>query len=224
MPKASLKSDKSLASTRQRAGEIFQTLAAANPHPQGELHWTNPYNLLVAVTLSAQATDKAVNLVTAKLFPVASSPQAMLDLGEEGLKAIIKTLGLFNSKAKHIIEAAKILIEEFKGEVPSTREELQRLPGVGRKTANVVLNIAFGQPTLAVDTHILRVSKRLGLSQSDDPLRVEQDLLAVIDPNYLQHAHHWLILHGRYQCQARKPHCTTCPLQRMCPSFLYKPI
>lgn len=204
-----------------RIHEIFARLAAKNPHPQSELDYQNPYTLLVAVVLSAQATDVGVNRATAKLFPLASTPQQMIALGEDQVREKIKTLGLFRAKAKHVIELSKKIIEDFGGEVPQSREELQSLPGVGRKTANVVLNVAFGEKTLAVDTHIFRVSNRIPLARGKTPDAVEQGLLKIVPDEYMQHAHHWLILHGRYICKARKPDCPNCPISDLC-SFTEK--
>ncbi|WP_010300538.1 endonuclease III [Candidatus Odyssella thessalonicensis] len=196
--------------------EIFRRFQEREPSPQTELDYTNPYTLLVAVTLSAQATDVGVNKATKSLFKVADTPQKLLDLGEESLKSYIKTIGLFNSKAKNLIAAAKMLVEEFNGQVPRNREELERLPGVGRKTANVVLNVAFGDPLIAVDTHIFRVSNRIGLTQGKTPLDVELQLENGIPGDYRLHAHHWLILHGRYTCKARKPECAKCLIADLC--------
>jgi len=196
--------------------EFFRRLKAIDPHPTTELEYRSTFELLVAVILSAQATDVSVNLATRRLFKLANTPQAMLDLGEDGLKAYIRTIGLFNSKAKNIITACKILKEKHAGEVPSTRDALESLPGVGRKTANVVLNTAFGQPTLAVDTHIFRVANRTGLALGKDPLIVERKLLKSVPRQYLQDAHHWLILHGRYICKARKPNCPECIVRDLC--------
>ena len=201
---------------QQKAEAVFAILAAANPHPVTELVYQDDFTLLVAVVLSAQSTDRAVNLATAKLFAVANTPQAMRDLGVEGLKPYIQTIGLFNTKAANLIKLCDQLITQHGGQVPDRMEALQELAGVGRKTANVVLNTAFGQPTMAVDTHIFRVSNRLGLAKAKNVAQTEQQLLAVIPPQYLQHAHHWLILHGRYCCTARKPHCATCPLVAWC--------
>ena len=195
---------------------FFAALAAAMPDPRSELEHSTPFELLVAVILSAQATDKSVNLATLKLFPVARTPQAILDLGPQGLESYIRTIGLYRTKAKNVIATAKILVEEHGGEVPRTREALERLPGVGRKTANVVLNVAFGEPTIAVDTHVFRVSNRTGLAPGDDPLEVELKLLKVVPPKYLQNAHHYLILHGRYTCVAKKPLCGRCPVYAQC--------
>jgi len=196
--------------------EFFRRLEERNPEPESELEWTNPYTLLVAVTLSAQATDVGVNKATKALFEKVSTPQEMLDLGEEGLKDHIKTIGLFNSKAKNIIKAARDLVDKHGGEVPRDREALEKLGGVGRKTANVVLNVAFGEPTMAVDTHIFRVSNRTGLAPGKTPLAVEKKLLKVVPKKYAVHAHHWLILHGRYICKARKPNCPVCPVSDLC--------
>jgi endonuclease III len=201
---------------KRRASLIFKRLAEANPAPITELVYANTFELLIAVILSAQATDVSVNKATRALFPVANTPAAIIALGERGLKRHIKTIGLFNSKAKHILATAKILIERHAGEVPGTREALETLPGVGRKTANVVLNTAFGEPTLAVDTHIFRVANRTGLAPGKTPLEVEHGLLAIIPERYLQHAHHWLILHGRYVCMARSPRCADCAIRHYC--------
>ena len=195
---------------------LFTRFQDANPHPVTELQYTNPYTLLVAVALSAQATDIGVNKATKDLFKIVKTPQDMLALGEEKLKSYIKTIGLFNTKAKNVIAAAEILVRDHHGEIPRTREELEKLPGVGRKTANVVLNVAFGEPTIAVDTHIFRVSNRLGLTKGKTPLAVELQLEKVIPPEFRQHAHHWLILHGRYICKAQKPQCPTCPVRDLC--------
>ncbi len=196
--------------------QFFARLQAQNPAPKGELHYTNPYTLLVAVTLSAQATDTGVNKATEKLFKIVRTPQDMLKLGEDGLKKHIRTIGLFNSKAKNVMAAAEMLVRDFNGEVPQTRDALIKLPGCGRKTANVVLNIAFGQPTMAVDTHIFRISNRTGLAPGKNVDAVEQKLLKVVPDKYMQHAHHWLILHGRYVCKARKPACPTCIVRDLC--------
>jgi endonuclease-3 len=201
---------------QQKAEAVFAILAAANPHPLTELVYQDDFTLLVAVVLSAQSTDRAVNLATAKLFAVANTPQAMRDLGVEGLKPYIQTIGLFNTKAANLIKLCDQLITQHGGQVPDRMDALQGLAGVGRKTANVVLNTAFGQPTMAVDTHIFRVSNRLGLAKAKNVAQTEQQLLAVIPPQYLQHAHHWLILHGRYCCTARKPQCAKCPLTAWC--------
>jgi endonuclease-3 len=196
--------------------EIFRRFHSANPEPKGELEHINPYTLLVAVVLSAQATDAGVNKATRGLFKIADSPKKMLRLGEEKLRDYIKTIGLYRNKAKNVIALSQKLIDEFGGEVPGDRDVLETLPGVGRKTANVVMNIAFGQPTMAVDTHVLRVSNRIGLSRGATPLAVEADLLRVVPAEYAMHAHHWLILHGRYLCKARKPECWRCPIPDIC--------
>lgn len=196
--------------------QFFARLQAQNPAPKGELHYTNPYTLLVAVTLSAQATDTGVNKATEKLFKIVKTPQDMLKLGEDGLKKHIRTIGLLNSKAKNVMAAAEMLVRDYGGEVPQTREALVKLPGCGRKTANVVLNIAFGQPTMAVDTHIFRIGNRTGLAPGKNVDAVEQKLLKVVPDKYMQHAHHWLILHGRYVCKARKPACPTCIVRDLC--------
>ncbi|VAW04857.1 Endonuclease III [hydrothermal vent metagenome] len=197
--------------------EFFRRLQERDPEPRGELDYTNPYTLLVAVALSAQATDVGVNKATRALFQVIKTPQDMLDLGEENLKGYIKTIGLYNTKARNIIKAAQMLVDDFDGTVPEVREELEKLAGVGRKTANVVLNIAFGQPTIAVDTHLFRVGNRTGMAVGKTPLAVEKKLERVIPPQFMRHAHHWLILHGRYICKARRPSCPTCPVEDLCP-------
>lgn len=196
--------------------EFFRRLHAHNPEPKGELVYVNTYTLLVAVVLSAQATDTGVNKATKELFRKVTTPQEMLDLGEAGLKQHIKTIGLFNAKAKNVIALSEMLVRDHGGEVPQTREELVRLPGVGRKTANVVLNIAFGEPTIAVDTHLFRLGNRTGLAAGKTPEQVEEKLLKVIPKEYLRHAHHWLILHGRYVCKARKPDCGQCIVRDLC--------
>ncbi|TCK08431.1 endonuclease III [Marinobacterium mangrovicola] len=196
--------------------QIFSRLRDANPNPTTELAYSTPFELLVAVTLSAQATDVGVNKATAKLFPVANTPQTILDLGVDGLKSYIKTIGLFNSKAENVIKTCRILLEEHGGEVPETREALEKLPGVGRKTANVVLNTAFGQPTMAVDTHIFRVSNRTRIAPGKTVLEVEKKLLRFVPKEFLHDAHHWLILHGRYVCTARKPRCGACTIEDLC--------
>ncbi len=196
--------------------EIFARLRAQNPTPTTELHYRTPFELLIAVMLSAQATDKGVNKATEKLFAVANTPQAILELGEEGLKRYIKTIGLFNTKAKHIIETCRILVEKYGGEVPRDRQALESLPGVGRKTANVILNTAFGEPTIAVDTHIFRVANRTGLAKGKTVLEVEKKLMKVVPEEFKQDAHHWLILHGRYTCLARKPRCGSCIIEDLC--------
>ena len=195
---------------------IYRRLRAQNPHPRSELQYGSPFELLIAVVLSAQATDRSVNLATAQLFPKASTPQAIARLGEEGLIPYIRTIGLYRTKAKNIVALCRKLLEEHAGEVPANREALESLPGVGRKTANVVLNVAFGQPTMAVDTHIFRVANRTGLGPGKDPLEVEQKLVKFTPPEFMQHAHHWLILHGRYVCVARKPKCPECPIRDLC--------
>jgi len=199
-----------------RRRELYARLRAANPAPTTELKYQTPFELLVSVVLSAQATDVGVNKATAKLFPVANTPQALVKLGERGLKRYIKTIGLFNTKAKNVIALSKRLLAEHGGEVPRTREALEALPGVGRKTANVVLNTAFGQPTIAVDTHIFRVANRTGLAPGDDPAEVEAVLERVTPDRFKLHAHHWLILHGRYVCKARKPDCPVCVIADIC--------
>ncbi len=196
---------------------IFSRLQQQNPDPTTELVYRSVFQLLIAVILSAQATDKSVNAATKELFKVAGTPQKILDLKESGLKKYIKTIGLFNTKAKNIIKTCKILIDEHNGRVPKTREALEALPGVGRKTANVVLNTAFGEPTIAVDTHIFRVSNRLGIAPGKTVDEVEQNLLKNVPNQYKQDAHHWLILHGRYTCLARKPRCGSCLLEDLCP-------
>ena len=196
--------------------ELFTRLRELNPHPTTELEYRTPFELLVAVVLSAQATDVGVNKATRKLYPKASTPQAILALGEEGLKRYISTIGLYNAKAKNVIALCRILIEQHGGEVPHSREALEALPGVGRKTANVVLNTAFGEPTIAVDTHIFRVANRTGLAPGKDVRTVEDKLEKVIPAEFKQDAHHWLILHGRYVCKARKPDCPICPIRDLC--------
>jgi endonuclease-3 len=196
--------------------EMFARLAAANPDPRGELEYATPYQLLVAVILSAQATDKGVNRATGPVFAACPTPQSMLALGETGLREAIKSIGLFKTKAKNVIATSQLLIERHGGEVPHDRAGLEALPGVGRKTANVVLNIAFGEPTIAVDTHIFRVANRTGLATGKDPRAVEDKLLKWVPGEYRQHAHHWLILHGRYICKARQPQCQACPINDLC--------
>ena len=191
-------------------------MAAANPEPTTELHYQTPFQLLVAVVLSAQATDRSVNQATAELFRVAPTPEAMLALGEEGLKHYIRHIGLYNSKAANLIQTCRLLLQRHGGEVPRDRAALEALPGVGRKTANVILNTAFGEPTIAVDTHIFRVANRTGVAPGKTPLAVEQTLLRVVPPEYRRHAHHWLILHGRYICLARRPRCGDCPVVDLC--------
>ena len=199
-----------------KRAEIFRRLQSANPNPETELEYSTPFELLVAVVLSAQATDKGVNVATRKLFAKANTPETILALGEAGLKDYIRTIGLYQGKAKHIIQTCRMLIEQHHGQVPSNREELEKLPGVGRKTANVILNVAFGQPTMAVDTHIFRVANRTGIAPGKTPLEVEKKLLRQVPVEFMQHAHHWLILHGRYICQARKPQCFRCPIIELC--------
>jgi len=196
--------------------EIFQRLQAANPHPTTELAYRTPFELLVAVILSAQATDKSVNIATRELFPVANTPQKILDLGEAGLREYVQRIGLYQTKSRHIIQMCRILLEQHGGAVPQTREALEALPGVGRKTANVILNTAFGQPTIAVDTHIFRVSNRTGLAPGKDVVEVEKKLMKFVPDEFKLDAHHWLILHGRYVCQARKPKCRECIIQDLC--------
>ncbi len=196
--------------------EFFRRLRAHNPNPTTELEYDSAFELLVAVILSAQATDVGVNKATRRLFPVANTPAAILDLGPDGLKSHIRTIGLFNSKAENVMKTCRILLDEHGGEVPDNRQDLEQLPGVGRKTANVVLNTAFGQPTMAVDTHIFRVANRTGLARGKTPLEVERKLLKSIPPEFLQDAHHWLILHGRYTCIARKPKCAECIVADLC--------
>jgi len=200
----------------QHIEPFFATLKAANPQPNTELEYTSVFELLTAVLLSAQATDVGVNKATRRLFPVAHTPQQILDLGLDGLEHYIKTIGLYHSKAKHLMETCRILVEQHGGVVPRTREALEALPGVGRKTANVVLNVAFGEATMAVDTHIFRVGNRTGLAPGKTPLAVEMQLMKRIPPAYLVDAHHWLILHGRYVCQARKPLCWQCGVSEFC--------
>lgn len=199
-----------------KRAEIFARLQAANPAPTTELEYASPFQLLIAVILSAQATDKSVNLATRRLFSDAPTPQKMLALGEEGLMAYINRIGLYRTKAKNVITTCRLLIESHAGEVPRQREALEALPGVGRKTANVVLNTAFGEPTIAVDTHIFRVANRTGLGRGKTPLAVELKLLKSVPETYRQDAHHWLILHGRYICTARRPHCEICPITDLC--------
>ncbi len=205
---------------KENIAPFFATLKAANPQPVTELQYTSVFELLTAVLLSAQATDVGVNKATRKLFPVANSPQAILDLGLDGLERYIKTIGLFHSKAKHLMQTCQILVEQHSGHVPRTREALEALPGVGRKTANVVLNSAFGEATMAVDTHIFRMGNRTGLAPGKTPLAVELKMLKRIPPEYLVDAHHWLILHGRYVCVARTPRCWECAVSVYCD---YKP-
>ncbi len=196
--------------------EFFRRLWEDNPEPKGELNYTNPYTLLVAVALSAQATDVGVNKATEKLFQIVSTPQDMLDLCEAGLKEHIKTIGLYNSKAKNVMKAAQMLVDNHNGIVPNDQAALEKLPGVGRKTANVVRNIAWAVPTIAVDTHIFRVGNRTGLAKGKTPLEVEKKLIKAVPKTYMLHAHHWLILHGRYVCKARKPECGLCKVYDLC--------
>ena len=201
---------------REKRSEIYARLRARNPRPTTELRYENPFQLLIAVILSAQATDAGVNKATPALFKAAGTPQAMLDLGVEGLKRYIRTIGLFNTKAENIVKACRILVERHDGEVPRSREALEALPGVGRKTANVILNTAFGEPTIAVDTHIFRVANRTGLARGRTPLDVERRLTRLTPAEFLKDAHHWLILHGRYICKARRPECPICPISDLC--------
>ena len=201
---------------QQKRFEIFRRLREENPHPTTELNFSSPFELLVAVTLSAQATDVGVNKATAKLFPVANTPEAIYALGVEGLSEYIKTIGLFNTKARNVIAACKMLVELHNSAVPDDREALEALPGVGRKTANVVLNTAFGHPAMAVDTHIFRVSNRTGIAPGKNVLEVEKKLMRFVPPEFLVDAHHWLILHGRYVCKARTPQCGSCRIEDLC--------
>ncbi len=202
--------------TKAEVHEIFRRFAVQRPQPKGELEHVNAFTLLVAVVLSAQATDAGVNKATRSLFALADTPQKMLALGEEGVGRHIRSIGLWRGKAKNVIALSQALISDHHGEVPDSRDELVKLPGVGRKTANVVLNMAFGQPTMAVDTHIFRIGNRLGLAPGKTPEQVEQGLLKIIPPEYMRHAHHWLILHGRYVCKARKPDCPACVIADIC--------
>ncbi len=195
---------------------IYERLRAGNPHPDTELNYQNPFELLIAVILSAQATDIGVNKATQKLYPVANDAQSIYALGETGLKKYIRTIGLYNSKAANIIKTCKIILDQYSGEVPRTRDELEALPGVGRKTANVVLNTAFGEPTIAVDTHIFRVSNRTGMAKGKTPLEVERRLTRLTPEQFRKDAHHWLLLHGRYVCKARKPECPECIIRDLC--------
>ena len=200
----------------QKRHEIFSRLREHNPNPTTELNWDTPFELLAAVLLSAQATDVGVNKATARLFPVANTPQAILDLGLDALKEHIKTIGLYNTKAENLMKTCRILVEQHAGEVPRTRAELEALPGVGRKTANVVLNTAFGELTMAVDTHIFRVSNRTGIAPGKNVLEVEKKLMRHVPREFLRDAHHWLILHGRYTCVARRPRCGSCVIEDLC--------
>ncbi len=218
-PKAKRPAPKKLKPAEQaRIAELFERFEAQESDPRTELDYSSPYTLVVAVALSAQATDVSVNKATAKLFEVADTPQKMLALGEEGLKPYISSIGLFNTKAKNVIRTAQILVDDYGGEVPLEREKLQALPGVGRKTASVVLNELRIEPAIAVDTHVFRVSHRLGLAKGKTPDAVEAELMAVVPEPYLVRAHHWLILHGRYVCVARRPKCEDCPVANLCPS------
>ncbi|MEO6561816.1 MAG: endonuclease III [Nitrosospira sp.] len=196
--------------------EIFTRFKAANPHPTTELEYNSPFELLIAVVLSAQATDKSVNLATRKLFPKANTPEKILALGEAGLRDVIKSIGLYKTKAKNILATCRLLIQHYDSKVPQTREQLEELPGVGRKTANVILNTAFGEPTIAVDTHIFRVANRTGIARGKTVLEVELKLLKSIPKEFRHDAHHWLILHGRYVCKARRPECATCIINDLC--------
>ncbi len=200
----------------ERRRRIFERLRQQDPEPRSELVFATPYELLVAVVLSAQATDRSVNQATARLFPVANTPAAMVRLGVDGLMPYVQTIGLFRNKARNVVALSEILLREHAGQVPADRAALERLPGVGRKTANVVLNVAFGQPTIAVDTHVFRVANRTGLALGKDPEEVERKLLRFVPETFRQHAHHWLILHGRYVCLARKPRCRECCLRDLC--------
>lgn len=201
---------------KEKRTEIFKRFQQANPEPKTELEYSTPFELLAAVLLSAQATDKGVNIATRKLFAVVNTPAAIAALGVAGVEEYIKTIGLFRSKAKHLVQTAEILRDQHNGEVPADREALESLPGVGRKTANVVLNTAFGQPTMAVDTHIFRISNRTGIAPGKDVLEVEKRLLKLVPQEFMLNAHHWLILHGRYVCKARKPECTRCSIVDLC--------
>jgi endonuclease III len=201
---------------KEKRTEIFKRFQQANPEPKTELEYSTPFELLAAVLLSAQATDKGVNIATRKLFAVANTPATIAALGVAGVEDYIKTIGLFRSKAKHLVQTAEILRDQYNGEVPADREALESLPGVGRKTANVVLNTAFGQPTMAVDTHIFRISNRTGIAPGKDVLEVEKRLLKLVPQEFMLNAHHWLILHGRYVCKARKPECTRCSIVDLC--------
>ncbi|MBV6422525.1 MAG: Endonuclease III [Steroidobacteraceae bacterium] len=214
MSKAPARRYKPMTTRRRRA--IFERLRAANPHPQTELEYASPFELLVAVVLSAQATDRSVNAATRKLFPVAHTPAAILALGVDGLSGYIRTIGLFRTKARHLVETSRLLLERHGGAVPRDRTALEALPGVGRKTANVILNTAFGEPTIAVDTHIFRVANRTGLAVGRTPREVEDILVATTPQEFRRDAHHWLILHGRYVCTARKPDCAHCVIRRYC--------
>ncbi|MCP0914855.1 endonuclease III [Legionella sp. 27cVA30] len=208
---------------KEKRREIFERFRAENLHPTTELCYKTPFELLIAVILSAQATDSGVNKATAKLYAVANTPKAILALGEEGLKEYVKSIGLYNSKAANIIKTCGLLLSKYDGEVPQTREELEALPGVGRKTANVILNTLYGQPVIPVDTHVFRVSNRTGIAKGKTPLAVEKALLRHVDKEFLVNAHHWLVLHGRYVCVAKKPHCPACIIRDLC-EYKYKTI
>ena len=208
-----------LARIQQKANAIFTRLSARNPSPKTELNYSNAFTLLVAVVLSAQATDRGVNRATEQLFALADHPAAMVALGEARIRDLINTIGLYKAKAGYVFRLSEILAQGYGGEVPNSRAALESLPGVGRKTANVVLNVIFGQPTLAVDTHIFRLSHRLGLAVGKNPEAVEQELLAIVPAQWMQHAHHWLILHGRYICTARNPKCDSCPISDLCDAY-----
>jgi endonuclease III len=214
--KASRPASRRVRLTEADVAEIFRRFQAADPDPKSELEYVNPYTLLVAVVLSAQATDAGVNKATRALFKIADTPQKMLSLGEDKVREAIKTIGLYRNKARNVLLLSGQLVDKHGAQVPRERAALEALPGVGRKTANVVLNVAFGEPTLAVDTHVFRVANRVGLSEGTTPLAVEEDLLRVIPPKYALHAHHWLILHGRYVCKARKPECPACLIRDLC--------
>ena len=202
--------------TQEEIKEVFERFKKANPNPTSELKWTNPFTLLVSVVLSAQATDKSVNKATEALYKIADTPQKILSLGEDNLISYIKSIGLYKSKAKHIIELSKMLISEFDSSIPDNLDDLIKLPGVGRKTANVVLNVLFNKPTMPVDTHLLRISPKIGLAEGIAPIQIEKSLCARIPQEYMNHAHHWLILHGRYICTARNPHCEDCIINDVC--------
>lgn len=202
--------------TQEEIKEVFERFKKANPNPTSELKWTNPFTLLVSVVLSAQATDKSVNKATEALYKIADTPQKILSLGEDNLISYIKSIGLYKSKAKHIIELSKMLISEFDSKIPDNLDDLIKLPGVGRKTANVVLNVLFNKPTMPVDTHLLRISPKIGLAEGIAPIEIEKSLCARIPQEYMNHAHHWLILHGRYICTARNPHCENCIINDIC--------
>lgn len=202
--------------TQEEIKEVFERFKKANPNPTSELKWTNPFTLLVSVVLSAQATDKSVNKATESLYKIADTPEKILSLGEEKLISYIKSIGLYRTKAKHIIELSKMLMEEFNSTIPDTIDDLIKLPGVGRKTANVVLNVVFNKPTMPVDTHLLRISPKIGLAEGSSPLEIEKSLCTRIPNKYMNHAHHWLILHGRYICTARNPQCENCIINDIC--------